>query len=527
MPIQDNRKHNTIQRKPNNTGLPDNLKSGIENLSGHSMDDVKVHYNSNKPAQLNAHAYAQGTNIHIASGQEKHLPHEAWHVVQQKQGRVKPTMQLKSKVNVNNDAGLEQEADIMGAKAMQAQPVQRVLAKGQSSNQSVTQRVQEVNRPMQQQMTGDERNPSNHPHEWNAKFMVEVKDRKCIVTIRLTTNAPGQLFTVWAEHVRAKWDDRFCIKQGPHIYPIQIRLHNVTGTEHVATAHHHINYTENANTKNMTEWGDKSNVDVSHEVGHMIGNKDEYHTVDNVHYSNSGAARNAMQIMDVSPGHSVMNNPKSNPIADHYTMIANAASAELHKHVTVEPYTPGMEREYDDKELRKDILVSNSRQLEAKFRAHGTLLGNIIAEGLSRGRGFFIMGFGAVNPTKTYAAILEEHDALLNTFKYGVSKFSETLHLLDKVDAVSGRLTAHASKFGEVMKIYVQKTLADMQKVLNATVSEDGFVEEIKRFGASLKTLIRDADQLIQEENTPGGIAPFTGIMETNYPEIAADPHLK
>lgn len=31
---------------PNNTGLPDNLRSGIENPSGISMDRVKVHYNS-------------------------------------------------------------------------------------------------------------------------------------------------------------------------------------------------------------------------------------------------------------------------------------------------------------------------------------------------------------------------------------------------------------------------------------------------------------------------------------------------
>ncbi|BDD04592.1 eCIS core domain-containing protein [Aureibacter tunicatorum] len=105
--------------KPNNTGLPDKLKTGVENLSGHSMDDVKVHYNSDKPAQLQAHAYAQGTDIHLASGQEKHLPHEAWHVVQQKQGRVKPTKQMKGKVNVNDDAGLEKEADVMGAKALQ------------------------------------------------------------------------------------------------------------------------------------------------------------------------------------------------------------------------------------------------------------------------------------------------------------------------------------------------------------------------------------------------------------------------
>jgi hypothetical protein len=41
-----------FQLNANNTGLPDNLKSGIENLSGFSMDDVKVHYNSEKPAQL-------------------------------------------------------------------------------------------------------------------------------------------------------------------------------------------------------------------------------------------------------------------------------------------------------------------------------------------------------------------------------------------------------------------------------------------------------------------------------------------
>lgn len=109
---------NPIQRKGNNTGLPDNLKTGIEHLSGHAMDDVKVHYNSSKPAQLQAHAYAQGTNIHIAPGQEKHLPHEAWHVVQQKQGRVRPTLQMKGKVSINDDIGLEKEADVMGAKAL-------------------------------------------------------------------------------------------------------------------------------------------------------------------------------------------------------------------------------------------------------------------------------------------------------------------------------------------------------------------------------------------------------------------------
>jgi hypothetical protein len=108
-----------LQNKTNNTGLPDPLKSGIETLSGYSMDDVKVHYNSNKPAQFRALAYAQGTEIHIGPGQEKHLPHEAWHVVQQKQKRVHPTLQLKENVTINDDHELEKEADIMGAKAAQ------------------------------------------------------------------------------------------------------------------------------------------------------------------------------------------------------------------------------------------------------------------------------------------------------------------------------------------------------------------------------------------------------------------------
>src|SRR5690349_12483635 len=105
---------------PNRTGLPDELKSGIENLSGLSLDDVLVHYNSPKPAGLQALAYTQGADIHVGPGQERHLPQsrrppvgEAWHVIQQKQGRVKATGQLNN-AQINEDAGLEKEASRMG-----------------------------------------------------------------------------------------------------------------------------------------------------------------------------------------------------------------------------------------------------------------------------------------------------------------------------------------------------------------------------------------------------------------------------
>ncbi|CAM3874951.1 hypothetical protein VA7868_02349 [Vibrio aerogenes CECT 7868] len=104
-----------VQRK-NNTGLPDHIKAGVEHLSGMSMDHVRVSYNSPRPAQLNAHAYAQGNRILMAPGQAHHVAHEAWHVVQQAQGRVAPTTQFAGQA-INDSPALEREADVMGAKA--------------------------------------------------------------------------------------------------------------------------------------------------------------------------------------------------------------------------------------------------------------------------------------------------------------------------------------------------------------------------------------------------------------------------
>ena len=97
--------------------LPNRLKTGVEALSGISLDSVRVHYNSPEPARVEALAYTLGTDIHIAPGQEQHLAHEAWHVVQQQQGRVRPTMQLAGTA-INDDSSLEREADSMGVTAL-------------------------------------------------------------------------------------------------------------------------------------------------------------------------------------------------------------------------------------------------------------------------------------------------------------------------------------------------------------------------------------------------------------------------
>ncbi|NEP49511.1 MAG: DUF4157 domain-containing protein [Moorea sp. SIO3C2] len=106
------------KKAENKTGLPDGLKEGIESLSGFDLSGVRVNYNSPKPAQLNAHAYTQGQAIEVAPGQARHLPHEAWHVVQQKQGRVRPTKEVMG-YRVNDDQALEREADVMGKRADQ------------------------------------------------------------------------------------------------------------------------------------------------------------------------------------------------------------------------------------------------------------------------------------------------------------------------------------------------------------------------------------------------------------------------
>ena len=94
----------------NMTGIPTSMKNRYEAASGLSFDDVRIHYNSAKPAQLQALAYTQGNQVHIGPGQEKHLEHELGHVVQQKLGLVRPTTWING-LPVNDDRKLEQQAD--------------------------------------------------------------------------------------------------------------------------------------------------------------------------------------------------------------------------------------------------------------------------------------------------------------------------------------------------------------------------------------------------------------------------------
>ena len=96
--------------KPNLTGIPTQMKLDFERRSGLPFDDVRVHYNSDKPAQLQALAYTQGTQVYMGPGQSKYLSHELSHVVQQKMGMVQPTAFIRG-MPINRSPMLEKMAD--------------------------------------------------------------------------------------------------------------------------------------------------------------------------------------------------------------------------------------------------------------------------------------------------------------------------------------------------------------------------------------------------------------------------------
>ena len=111
--------------------LPARLRQVLEQLSGYDLRDVRVYPGSPWPARLGARAFVFGSDIHLSPGAEDALEHEAWHVVQQKQGRVRPTSCLQAHrlgaVGLNDEEALEREADMMGLLARGLVPRGEVL----------------------------------------------------------------------------------------------------------------------------------------------------------------------------------------------------------------------------------------------------------------------------------------------------------------------------------------------------------------------------------------------------------------
>lgn len=110
------------------TGIPVQMKHYIESKTGLSYDDVRIHYNSNKPSKFEALGYTQGNDIFLQQGQEKHLMHELCHVAQQKKGFVKPTSSI-GEYAVNDNMELEKEAELCEEQYKREAPIQMLLKK--------------------------------------------------------------------------------------------------------------------------------------------------------------------------------------------------------------------------------------------------------------------------------------------------------------------------------------------------------------------------------------------------------------
>ena len=100
------------------------LSSMIPTFGAEMLSSVNLHPDSPTPQEVGALAYTQGHDIHFAPGQFKPdtqagrqlIGHELAHVEQQDAGRVQPTTEIGG-MPVNDNPGLESEADQIGAKA--------------------------------------------------------------------------------------------------------------------------------------------------------------------------------------------------------------------------------------------------------------------------------------------------------------------------------------------------------------------------------------------------------------------------
>jgi Domain of unknown function (DUF4157) len=109
--------------------MPVAVQAKMEHAFGVDFSGVRIHEGPQARA-VGALAYTQGTDIHMAPGQydphgqrgQELLGHELAHVVQQAHGRVEATTQAKG-VDINDDPGLEHEADVMGARAARGERI--------------------------------------------------------------------------------------------------------------------------------------------------------------------------------------------------------------------------------------------------------------------------------------------------------------------------------------------------------------------------------------------------------------------
>lgn len=112
-----------VQKKDSVNGISFSENETVKQLTDGAVDlhasGSKVETTSTSDSRLKdvgARSMAVGGNALIGDSRDR--GHEIWHLAQQHQGMVQPTTTVNNQP-VNDDPGLEKEADEMGAKIMQ------------------------------------------------------------------------------------------------------------------------------------------------------------------------------------------------------------------------------------------------------------------------------------------------------------------------------------------------------------------------------------------------------------------------
>ena len=158
----------------------------------------------------------------------------------------------------------------------------------------------------------------NGTYSWHARFHVRVHQRKHVMVtifIRLI-DAQGSNMFHWVNAIDNAWSYHFksCVDLG--CTPDGLGI--VMNIRYVSSGEHQVVRAVPGPTLSMTEWGVSDTIDIRHEVGHMLGNKEEYFTVDGVNY---GAPR--------QPTGNIMNNPANDPVPAHYWLVQQAVDQLL------------------------------------------------------------------------------------------------------------------------------------------------------------------------------------------------------
>ncbi len=157
----------------------------------------------------------------------------------------------------------------------------------------------------------------NGTYGWRARFLLTLDEPSCtgrvLIRVRLVGTITAAQRSAWETAIEAAWNARFKLCRKNCCCSDGLRI--VTDIQFVTSGEHQV-VNVGTSTTNMGNWGAADTVDVSHELGHMLGALDEYFTVNGVAF---GAGRQATG--------AIMNNPANPPVARHYETVRQAAGA--------------------------------------------------------------------------------------------------------------------------------------------------------------------------------------------------------